>query len=260
MTQTTVIAHLLNHVGRGLGFWGGGASFSVEAGSEGGIGDGDGEVLGVEVFAEPFEALGAVRVGGVGKNLVQFCIAPNAAAIFRRTVALAGDAGGIGLAVDGGLDFLDGRRVVPIVAEIVDIAEAGDAGFEHAAQGQAVLVGDVIDGAAVAILSAVDVEGMEVAALPTHRCLDRLMQRAERHRAGHEEPAPDRRLRSPQRHLQADYALIVTSPWLDGLGHDPRTCRSDASPSPFLRDGAPDGKWAYRATGSGCSSRVRRMD
>jgi hypothetical protein len=120
---------VLNHVGRGLGFWGGGSSFSVEAGSEGGIGDGDGEVLGVEVFAEPFEALGAFRVGGVGKDLEQFFIAPDAAAIFRRTVALAGDAGGIGLAVDGGLDFLDGDRVVPIVAEILGVGKAGDAGF-----------------------------------------------------------------------------------------------------------------------------------
>ena len=70
---------------------------------------------------------------------------------------------------------------------MLGIAEAGDAGFEHATQGQTVLVGDVIDGVAVAILSAVDVKGMEMAALPTHRRLDRLMQRAERHCAGHEE-------------------------------------------------------------------------
>ena len=41
------------------------ASFSVEASSQGGISDMDGKVLGVEVFADPFEALGAFRVGWV---------------------------------------------------------------------------------------------------------------------------------------------------------------------------------------------------
>src|ERR1700744_2956469 len=139
----------------------------------------------------------------------------------------------------------------PVVAEIVGVGKAGDAGFHQAVQGRALLVGDVVTSVAAAILPAGDVEYMEMAILPAHRGLDRLMQVSQRHRAGHEQPAPDWRSRAAQRDLQADDALVVTSLWLGGLGHAPRPCRSAVWPSPFLRGGAPDGKWAYRATGSG---------
>src|SRR3954464_5255671 len=43
----------------------------------------------------------------------------------------------------------------------------------------------------VAILAAGDVEGMEMAAVPAHRRLDRLMQVAQRHLTGNEKASPD---------------------------------------------------------------------
>jgi hypothetical protein len=95
----------------------------------------------------------------------------------------------------------------PVVAEVVGVGEAGDAGFHQAVQGQAIFVGDVINGVAIAVLPAGDVEGMEMTILPAHRGLDRLMQFSQRHRAGDEEAAPDRRSRAAQRHLQADDAV-----------------------------------------------------
>ena len=49
--------------------------------------------------------------------------------------------------------------------------------------------------AGVAILAAGDVEGMEMAAVPAHRRLDRLMQVAQRHLTGNEKTTPDRGLR-----------------------------------------------------------------
>src|ERR1700746_1254252 len=97
----------------------------------------------------------------------------------------------------------------PVVAEIIGVGKAGDAGFHQAVQGRALLVGDVVTSVAAAILPAGDVEYMEMAILPAHRGLDRLMQVS--HRAGHEQPAPDRRSRAAQRDLQADDALVVTS-------------------------------------------------
>jgi len=102
-------------------------------------------------------------VCGVGKNSHEMLIAPWAAAVFWRTGALSGDAGRIGSPVDRWLGFFHGDRMVPVVAEIVGVAEAGDAGSQQAVQGQAVFVVDVVGGAPVAILLPVNVEGMEVA-------------------------------------------------------------------------------------------------
>ena len=69
--------------------------FPVEAGVERCIGDVDGEVVWIELFAKPLDLFGAFRVGGIGKDLEQFFIAPGAAAILWWTVALPGDAGWI---------------------------------------------------------------------------------------------------------------------------------------------------------------------
>src|SRR4051794_3098390 len=63
-----------------------------------------------------------------------------------------------------------------------------------------------------------DGEGMEVAVMPAHRRLDRLVQVAKRHRAGHDQPAPDRRLGAAQRHLQSDDVLAGFG--LGCAGHD----------------------------------------
>src|ERR1700692_3171119 len=85
---------------------------------------------------------------------------------------------------------------------------------------------------AIAVLPAADVEGMEMAIMPAHGGLDRLMQVTQRHLARQEAAAPDRWSRAAQRHLQADDTFAGTSLRRDGLGHDPAPYRSDASPSP----------------------------
>ena len=54
--------------------------------------------------------------------------------------------------------------------------------------------------------------------MPAHRRLDRLVQVAKRHRAGHDQPAPDRRLGAAQRHLQSDDVLAGFG--LGCAGHD----------------------------------------
>ena len=150
-------------------------------------------------------------------------------------------------------------RMFPVVAEVVGVDEAGDARFEQAIQGQAIFVGDVVNGVAIAVLPAADVEGMEMAIMPAHGGLDRLMQITRRRLARHEEAAPDRRSRAAQRHLQAEDALAGTSLRLDGPAHDPRTLSlGRLAITVFCATVCPtaSGLWS----GSGRSSRVRRID
>src|SRR3954447_18781042 len=186
-------------------------------------------------------------------------IAPSAPTILRRTVALSANAGRIEPHLACRRAFFDGDYMFPVVAEVVGVDEAGDAGFQQAVQGQPIFIGAVVGSVAIAVLQATDIEGMEMVIMPTHRGLDRLMQVSQRHLAKHEEAAPDRRSRAAQRHLQADDALAATSLRLDGLGHDPAPSRSDASPPPSFARRFARRQAGYRATGSGCPSRVRRM-
>ena len=79
----------------------GGILFSVEAGSERHIGDFDGELIGVELFADPFDLFGTFRMSRIGQDFEQVLIAPRAAAIFWGTVARTGNAGRIGFPVEG---------------------------------------------------------------------------------------------------------------------------------------------------------------
>src|SRR3954464_1563796 len=185
-------------------------------------------------------------------------IAPSAPTILRRTVALSANAGRIERHLACRRAFFDDDYMFPVVAEVVGVDEAGDAGFQQAVQGQPIFVGDVVGSVAIAVLPATDIEGMEMVIMPTHRGLDRLMQVSQRHLAKHE-AAPDRRSRAAQRPLQADDALAATSLRLDGLGHDPAPSRSDASPSPSFARRFARRQAGYGATGSGCRSRVRRM-
>src|ERR1700681_4732958 len=112
---------------------------------------------------------------------------------------------------------------------------------------------------AIAVLPAADVEGMEMAIMPAHSGLGRLMQVTQRHLARQEEAAPDRWSRAAQRHLQADDTFAGTSLRRDGLGHDPRTLSlGRLAITVFCATVYPTAS-GYEATGSGCSSRVRRM-
>jgi len=109
----------------------------------------------------------------------------------------------------------------PVVAKIVRVGEAGDPRSQEAAQGQLGLVSDVVDGPRIPILAAGDVEGVEVAAMPTHGGLDGLMQVRQRHGSGQQETAPDRWLNVAQRHLQDDDGP-ASAAFGGGLGHGSR--------------------------------------
>ena len=117
-------------------------------------------------------------------NCQQLLITPDTAAILGWTVLLSSDADGVEFALDRRLAFFECDRVIPIVAEVIVVGEADDRRSQQVVQGHAIFVGDIVDSVAIAILLAADVEGMEVAIMPAHRRLDRLVQVAERHRAG----------------------------------------------------------------------------
>src|SRR3954451_22658939 len=127
--------------------------------------------------------------------------------------------------------------MVPVVAEVVGVSEAGDARLDQAVQGDACLVGDIINRTRIAVLSARDVEGVEMVVFPSHGGLDGAMQVSERRLTGNQEPAPDWWFRVAQRHLQADHLLANAALRLDGSGHPallPSRTTSTASCMPIL--------------------------
>jgi len=88
--------------------------FSVEARGERRVGDFDGEVIGVELFAEPLDLFGAVGMGGIGESGKEMLIPPDAAAIFRWTAALPGDAGRTGGCLSWRRAFFDDDGVLQL--------------------------------------------------------------------------------------------------------------------------------------------------
>ncbi len=68
--------------------------FSVEAGGERGVGDFDGEGVGIKLVADPLASFGVFRMSGIEEDFEQVLVAPGTTAIFWRTVALSGEASG----------------------------------------------------------------------------------------------------------------------------------------------------------------------
>src|SRR3954452_19264760 len=177
------------------------------------------EVVGIEVLTQPLTSLGVLWMSRIGEDFEQFKVAPGAATILGRTPALSGGTGGTGQSLNGGQALFDQERMFPVVAEIVSVGEADDARLDQAIQGDAFLVGGIVDGARIAVLPAFDIECVEMVVFPAHGGLDRAMQVTERRLTGNQEPAPDRRFRAAQRHLQADRVPVDVTLRLGGSGH-----------------------------------------
>src|SRR3954469_27689 len=159
-------------------------SGAAEAGGENGVRDLGIEVVGVEVFTQPLASLGVLWMSRVGEDVEQLKVAPGAATILGRTPALSGGAGGTGQSLNDGQALFDQERMFPVVTEVVGVGEAGDARLDQAVQGEAFLVGDIVDGTRITVLPALDVEGVEMVAFPSHGGLDRPMQVTERRLTG----------------------------------------------------------------------------
>src|SRR4051812_32170944 len=194
-------------------------SGAAEAGGESCVCDFGIEVLGVEVFAQPLTSLGVLWMSRIGEDFEQLTVAPGTTAILGWTPALPGGADGTGQSLNGRQALLDHERMFPVVAEVVGVGEAGDARPDQIVQGDAVLVGDIVDGTRITVLPALNVEGVEMVVFPSHGGLDCAMQATERRLAGNQEPAPGRRFCAAQRHLQAHHLPVDAALRLDGPGH-----------------------------------------
>src|SRR5215217_916889 len=194
-------------------------SGAAEAGGESCVGDVGIEVVGVEVFTQPLTSLGVLGMSWIGEDFEQLKVAPGAATILGRTPALSSGTGGTGQSLNDGQALFDQERMFPVVTEVVGVGEAGDTRLDQAVQGNAFLVGDIVDGARIAVLPALDVECAEMVVFPPHGGLDRAMQVTERRLTGNQEPAPDRWFRAAQRHLQADHLPDDAALRHDGSGH-----------------------------------------
>lgn len=86
--------------------------------------DGGGVEFAGVVEAEPLEHVLVFVVGGVGEDLPEVGVAPGAAAVLGRAGSLGGDqcgVVGVGIGVE---QVFDGDLVLPVVAEVVGVAEA----------------------------------------------------------------------------------------------------------------------------------------
>src|SRR3954465_15197429 len=104
-----------------------GRSGAMEASGEHWGGDVGMEVVGVEVFPQPLTAFGVLWMSRIGEDVEQLTIAPGAATILGRTSALPGGADRTGQSLNSGRALLDDDGMLPVVAEVVGVGEAGDA-------------------------------------------------------------------------------------------------------------------------------------
>src|SRR4051794_9054733 len=146
---------------------------------------------------------------GIGQDSEKVLVTPGTAAVLWRAVPFSGNTGGVATCRKRPPGSLNQDRVFPVVAEVIGVGEAADAGVQHLVQGQPLFVGHLVEAVRVAILAACDVEGMEMAAVPAHRRLDRLMQVAQRHLARDDKATPDWWLGIIQRHLRLRGALLA---------------------------------------------------
>jgi len=159
------------------------------------------ERLGIElvrgVDPEPFEHVGVLGVRLIGEGLAKIGVAPHPTAVLRRATALASEAHGVAPAGIGREHLLEDDVVLPVIAEVVDVADALSGFPEQVGDRDSALVAVTEFRVGQPVVDATRFEGMEVVVLPPHRDLDHVVEPAEPHGGGHEQPAPDRRLGCP---------------------------------------------------------------
>jgi len=142
-------------------------SGAAEAGGENCVCNFGIEVVGVEVFTQPLTSLGVLWMSRIGEDFEQLKVAPGAATILGRTPALSGGTGGTGQSLNDGQALFDQERMFPVVTEVVGVGEAGDARLDQAVQGDAFLVGDIVDDTRITVLPALDVECVKMVVFPS---------------------------------------------------------------------------------------------
>src|SRR3954452_11335240 len=121
-----------------------------------------------------------------------------------------------------GEQLLDLDRVMPIVAEVVEVGEGGAGLAVEVAQAHLALVeharivleGAVLQKLRIAVAQAADAELVQVGVPPVEGCLDAQVKLPEVPGPGHDEAAPDRRLDLGQRDpdLQGVGLLVELGP------------------------------------------------
>src|ERR1700752_1612271 len=135
----------------------------------------------VEVVCQPFFELAVALVAGIGEGLEEFAIAPRTTDVLGWAVALGLDQAGIKHARFGIDQALDLDRVLPAIAEVVeilqglcadvfeDVAEPSFASIREVAGPVCARIGRPPSGAARADL-------VQMAVGPAHGCLDGQIQ------------------------------------------------------------------------------------
>ena len=127
-------------------------SGAAEAGGENCVCSFGIEFVGIEVFTQPLTPLGVLWMNRIGEDFEQFKVAPGAATILGRTPALSGGTCGTGQSLNDGQALFNQERMFPVVTEVVGVGDAGDARVDQTVQGDAFLVGDIVDGTRITVL------------------------------------------------------------------------------------------------------------
>src|SRR4249920_164102 len=140
--------------------------------------------VGIEVVADPFREFGVAFVLGILDGLEEFGIAPGAASIFWRAATADLDQARVEHAWLGIGEMLDLDRVLPTVAEVIEVRQRLCADvFENVAEPSLAGVDEVAGPIGVGIGRApADVAGadlIEMAVGPAHGRLDSQMQPVE---------------------------------------------------------------------------------
>ena len=156
-------------------------------------GDGGGVELAGVVEAQPPEHLLVFVVVGVGEDAPEVRVSPGAAAVLWRAGALGDDQDRVGDVRVGVEQVFDDDLVLPVVAEVVGVAEAS-AEVDELAECDLALVAEPELGIGVAELLLAEGEHVHVVVLPAERCLEDLVQVIEAGVGAEMQPPPDRRL------------------------------------------------------------------
>ena len=135
------------------------------------------------VAVQPRLPVGMVRMRGIGRRVEHLVETGDAAAIFRRPVAFAGDVMGIGKLGIARPDLGDREPALPAVAEVVEVIDHRLARPEYVSEPRLTRVGGRLVSKILirrfAITALGDGEFPKMIGLPAHGGLDDLVQRLE---------------------------------------------------------------------------------
>src|SRR3954462_263346 len=95
----------------------------------------DGELFRIKAPANPLDALQILGMRGIRQHGEKVLVTPGTAAVLGRAVPFPGNTGGVATCLKRTPGSPNEDRVFPVVAEVIGVGKAADAGVQHLVQG-----------------------------------------------------------------------------------------------------------------------------